>query len=225
MKKNIKIIGLLIIILILSINTLSYAKTETSFGNKELVRMDMTNIQGNPQEAFASNVIGALRKLSLGEAFGSLNVKQINLQDGTNILHATKGTYEYDAYIEVSSAGNYRIALLNKIVSNKINTPSEPNTSQDPINNPDFYNPTDKTGENTRFIEIGNIIIGTIRAIGTIIAVVAFMVIGIRYMFGSLYDRASYKETMIPYLIGAIMLFIIPNVLGIIYDIVKGITF
>lgn len=96
---------------------------------------------------------------------------------------------------------------------------------QDPIDNPGFYEPTDTTGNNTQFINIGNIIIGTMRALGTVIAVVALMVIGLRYMFGSLEERASYKETMVPYLIGAIMLFTIPNILGIIYDLVKGIQF
>ncbi len=97
-------------------------------------------------------------------------------------------------------------------------------SSEDPIENPDKYAPIDKTGENTTFIRIGNIILGTIRALGTVIAVVALMVIGLRYMFGSLEERANYKETMIPYLIGAVMLFTIPNILGIIYDLVKGIN-
>lgn len=93
-----------------------------------------------------------------------------------------------------------------------------------PIENPDFYEPTDKGG-NEQFIEMGNIIIGTIRAVGTIIAVIALMVIGLRYMFGSTAERANYKETMIPYLIGAVMIFTIPNILGIIFDLVKEIKF
>lgn len=94
-----------------------------------------------------------------------------------------------------------------------------------PIIDPNDYKPTDTTGGNTEFINMGNILIGTMRVVGTVIAVVALMVIGLRYMFGSTQEKASYKETMIPYLIGAIMLFTIPNVLGIIYDLVKGINF
>lgn len=95
---------------------------------------------------------------------------------------------------------------------------------EDPISNPEFYKPTDTAGDNTKFINIGNIIIGTMRVVGTVIAVVALMVIGLRYMFGSTAEKATYKETMIPYLIGAIMLFTIPNVLGILYELVKGIN-
>lgn len=96
--------------------------------------------------------------------------------------------------------------------------------SSDPIENPGFYEPTDTTGNNTKFIEIGNIIISVMQVLGTVIAVVAMMVIGIRYMFGSLQDRANFKETMIPYLIGAIMVFAIPTILKIIFDLVNSIN-
>jgi len=97
-------------------------------------------------------------------------------------------------------------------------------SSEDPIRNPDFYAPTDK-GENTALIDLGNTIIGAIRLLGTLIAVVSVMVIGLRYMTGSVEQKANYKETMVPYLIGAVMLFTIPNLLGIIYDLVKSIDF
>ncbi len=106
---------------------------------------------------------------------------------------------------------------------NPTNLPQQ-NNSQDPIDNPNFYKPTDTTGNNTQFINIANVIIGIMRALGTVVAVVALMVIGLKFMFGSTSEKAAYKETMIPYLIGAIMLFTIPNILGILYDLVKGIN-
>lgn len=90
--------------------------------------------------------------------------------------------------------------------------------------NPDYYEPTDTTGNNTQFINMANVIVGTMRALGTVIAVVAFMVIGLKYMFGTIEERANYRGTMVPYLIGAVMLFTIPNILGIIYDLVKEIN-
>ena len=94
---------------------------------------------------------------------------------------------------------------------------------QDPISNPNFYEPKDNTGENTEFIKLGNIVIGTMQAVGTVIAVISLMVIGLKYMFASTAEKASYKETMIPYIIGAIMLFAIPTIVNIIYTLVKGI--
>lgn len=96
---------------------------------------------------------------------------------------------------------------------------------EDPIKNPDFYEPEDTTGNNTKFIEVGNVVIGTLRLIGTVVSVIALMVIGLRFMLGSVSERATYKETMIPYLIGVVMVFTIPHVLGIVYDLVKGIQF
>lgn len=54
---------------------------------------------------------------------------------------------------------------------------------------------------------IGNQILGIIRVIGTVVAVGVLMVLGIKYMMGSAEEKAEYKKTMIPYLVGAILLF------------------
>lgn len=94
-----------------------------------------------------------------------------------------------------------------------------------PIDDIDHYKPEDnKQSDNTKFIGIGNSILGAIRAVGTAISVITLMTLGIRYMLASTQDKALYKETFIPYVIGAVMLFAIPNIIGVIYDIVKNIT-
>ena len=96
-------------------------------------------------------------------------------------------------------------------------------TLEDPIKNPDAYKPKDNlTSDNTKFIEMGGSIIAAIRAIGTLIMVVALMIMGIRYMIGSTADKANYKQSMIPYLIGAIMIFAIPQMIGIIYELITN---
>ena len=95
---------------------------------------------------------------------------------------------------------------------------------QDPLTNPDTYKPNpNRESDNTKLIGIGNIIIGGIQAIGVAIMVITLMVIGIRYMMGSAQDKASYKETMIPYIIGAVMLGTISAIVGIIYNLVTAI--
>lgn len=92
-----------------------------------------------------------------------------------------------------------------------------------PVENPDYYKPSDNnTSDNTKFIHIGNAILGTIRAAGTFISVITLMTLGIRYMLASTQEKALYKETMIPYIIGAILVFAIPNIIGVIYDLVKN---
>ena len=58
---------------------------------------------------------------------------------------------------------------------------------------------------------IGNNILGIIQVVGTVVAVGVLMVLGIKYMMGSAEEKAEYKKTMIPYLIGAILLFAAVN--------------
>lgn len=54
---------------------------------------------------------------------------------------------------------------------------------------------------------IGNSIATIIRNVGIVAAVIILMVLGIKYMMGSAEEKAEYKKTMIPYLVGAIVLF------------------
>ena len=90
--------------------------------------------------------------------------------------------------------------------------------------NPEEYKPTSTSSVSgaTRLEEIGNDIIGIVQVIGSISSVVALILIGIKYIMGSVEEKAEYKETLKPYLIGAIMLFGITNLLGIVQSIVLG---
>lgn len=86
--------------------------------------------------------------------------------------------------------------------------------------NPDDFDPSksDKDiGINTIATKAGTIV-GIIRVIGTVASVIVLAVLGIKYMIGSTSEKAEYKKSMIPYLIGAIMLFAIPHFLQIIYS-------
>ena len=66
---------------------------------------------------------------------------------------------------------------------------------------------------------IGNNILGIIQVVGTVVAVGVLMVIGIKYMMGSAEEKAEYKKTMIPYLVGAIILFAAVNIAKYVVDI------
>lgn len=80
------------------------------------------------------------------------------------------------------------------------------------------------TNSSTQVAGIGNNILGIIRVVGTIIAVGVLMVIGIKYMMGSAEEKAEYKKTMLPYLIGAIILFAAVNIAAYIVDIASTIA-
>ena len=90
--------------------------------------------------------------------------------------------------------------------------------TKDPMKNPDYFKPGSLTDAG-KVEQIGNAIIGGIQLLGTIISVVTLIGIGIKFIYGSVEERAEYKESMKPYIIGAVLLFSITNILGIISDI------
>jgi len=84
--------------------------------------------------------------------------------------------------------------------------------------NPDMYAPSSQSGG--KVFDIGNVLIGGVQLIGSIISVITLIVIGIKYIVGSVEERAEYKKSLMPYVIGAVMVFSISNLLGIISDII-----
>lgn len=63
--------------------------------------------------------------------------------------------------------------------------------------------------------KFGGSIAGVIQIVGNIVSVGAMMVLGIRYMLASADERAEYRERMLPYFIGAILLFGASNIVKI----------
>lgn len=63
-------------------------------------------------------------------------------------------------------------------------------------------------GTNTTQIQkVGGNIVDIITTIGIIVAVIVLLILGIKYMMGSASEKAEYKKTMIPYLVGAVLIF------------------
>lgn len=77
--------------------------------------------------------------------------------------------------------------------------------------------------EPTNFTQRVERILGIIQVVGTVVSVVMLLVIGIKYMMGSIEERAEYKESMKPYLIGAFLLFTGTFVPQLIYNISQNI--
>lgn len=70
---------------------------------------------------------------------------------------------------------------------------------------------------------IGPVVITIVRTIGVIVAIVVLLILGIKYMAGSAEQRAEYKKTMVPYVVGAVLLFAATTIVSMIYDLVKEI--
>lgn len=89
----------------------------------------------------------------------------------------------------------------------------------DPSQNPDVWKPTINNNNSTEFKPIIENILGYINVIGVVISVIVLVIIGIKYLLGSIEEKAEYKKTMTGYVIGALMLFSITTVANILYQI------
>ena len=84
-------------------------------------------------------------------------------------------------------------------------------------------NPNDWTGTNSNLNTTGvsnwtDTIINVVSIVGSGIAIIAIIVLGVKYMMGSVEEKAEYKKTLLPYLIGAILVFAASALVGIIYN-------
>ena len=78
--------------------------------------------------------------------------------------------------------------------------------------------------ETGNLVNAGNQIATIIRVVGIILSVIILMILGIKYMMGSASEKAEYKKTMIPYVIGAVVLFGASALAGAIVQLAQGIT-
>ena len=93
----------------------------------------------------------------------------------------------------------------------------------DPITDPDAYKPGGINGSDTDIVASkAGVIFNTITTVGVITAVITIIVIGIKYMVGSVEEKAEYKKTMVPYLVGAIMLVCTSAIVKLIANMVEG---
>lgn len=89
-------------------------------------------------------------------------------------------------------------------------------------------NPNTFTGNssyNTAGISnLGQNIIQIISVIGSIASVIVLIILGIKYMMGSAEEKAEYKKTMIPYVIGALLIFAATTIVNVLYGMFSAIS-
>lgn len=64
---------------------------------------------------------------------------------------------------------------------------------------------------------VGNKTISIASTIGSVVSVIVIIVLGIKYMLGSVEEKAEYKKTMVPYLIGAALIFAASGIASVVY--------
>lgn len=89
----------------------------------------------------------------------------------------------------------------------------------DYVLDPDSYNPNDNKTESQKLDEISEGIVDAIQSVASIVSVLVLVIIGIMFMVGSAEEKASYKEKLLPYVIGAFLVFGISKFIDILKEI------
>ena len=90
----------------------------------------------------------------------------------------------------------------------------------------DVLNDLQKPADNVNSTEITNLgknIVAIVQVVGVVIAVVVILVIGIKYLIGSAEEKAEYKKTMIPFVVGAIVVIAAPTLTKGIFTLIQNI--
>lgn len=65
---------------------------------------------------------------------------------------------------------------------------------------------------------LGQSIVKIVSTAGSIISVIVLVVLGIKYMMGSAEEKAEYKKTLLPYIIGAAFVFAASTIASVIFN-------
>lgn len=80
--------------------------------------------------------------------------------------------------------------------------------------------PTDTAASNLK--TAGGKIIGYVQIVGAVVAILMVVVIGVKYIAASSEGKAEYKKNMIPYLVGAVLVFAGSQIAGMVYNFVTS---
>ena len=109
------------------------------------------------------------------------------------------------------------LAVSSTFVQAAGNNVTGPEEVLNSMKNPNYSDSGEITG-------LGQRIVGIIQIVGVVIAVVVVLVIGIKYLIGSAEEKAEYKKTMIPYLVGAVLVFAGATIVNVVYNMVIGLN-
>ena len=89
---------------------------------------------------------------------------------------------------------------------------------------PSELKPADNVTGSPEIQSAGNSIISILQTVGVVLSVVVLMIIGIKYMMGSAEEKAEYKKTLMPYMIGAALVFAASAIAGIVFNFANSFT-
>lgn len=77
------------------------------------------------------------------------------------------------------------------------------------------------TAADNQISEIGAKILSAVTTAGIVLSVIMLAVLGVKYMMGSADEKAEYKKSMMPYLVGAVLIFAASTIASAVYNLAK----
>lgn len=71
--------------------------------------------------------------------------------------------------------------------------------------------------ETSPITKVGGSVIGILQTVGIVLSVIVLIVIGLKYMMGSAEEKAEYKKTLMPYVVGAALIFAASALAQVVY--------
>ena len=84
--------------------------------------------------------------------------------------------------------------------------------------------PSENPNGGDKIVSAGQNILGIISVVAMVISVIVLMILGIKYMIGSAEQKAEYKKSFIPYIVGAILVFGASGIANIVFNATKTLT-
>lgn len=78
------------------------------------------------------------------------------------------------------------------------------------------------SADTSSLTSIGGQVLNVLQIAGIVIGVIILVILGVKYMTGSLEEKAEYKKTMIPYLVGAVIIFAGPMIAKAIFTMIAS---
>ncbi len=93
----------------------------------------------------------------------------------------------------------------------------------DGVQAPDKYKGKAVSGTE-KITNLGNQAITVLTTFAVVVSIIVLIVLGIKYMMGSAEEKAEYKKTMMPYVIGAALVFAAGTIANILYGFLTNIN-
>lgn len=164
---------------------------------------DSEDIKTSSSKTYSENPKVAWLDINDTNRVGMDYVIVIGKSEGKTNIHIT---------VELKAGGGKQIEyeMIINVVGGSLEDESRDNTKfEDILDKIDSYDkPSDLDDVTSNKIENATSkILTTITNVGIVVSIIIIAVLGIKYMLGSIEEKAEFKKDMIPYLIGACLLF------------------